>query len=961
MGKKAVRRVIAMLLVIVSVFSGCVPSIQKGLYADELSSEEGTLDLESKDNTTEEAEEITTEEEISEESGVKTETPIQGEEETDSEEYLDFWSNQSKDEETSESEIEEVKTEISDKELFFIKLNEGGKVTLSTCPDIVCSIWREGSVVYCKTEEGTKEIQQTEEGYYAIPFYKTGSYMLESDVEEGYYTELFSVNKGEFGSKDTFVGDLLIELKSGSKLYLDASFKKGNLSVPTPQRKFRRAQSREGGGVTATVQNKTVGSPGSSCYGVLLYLNGQSLGDYRYAICGYASRSAPAIDTNPPTHYRVGEWVGKNGAFTDPNNSYTKIAALLIAGDVADTYKLGGDNNAIGKFGGTEKGIYISDNQTTNFAVIHAAISTLHIGDASYNNSGGSTQVLVDEAISAAAAWAEENQDILSAVSLNCIYGSDNNVSQDLFSIFYMPSAKLSITKEFDPNFKDIVKPGGVWNKLYEDLTTTFKVESEDKSFSQTFTTDKEGKADPISVPKAGRYKIEEVTPPPNYEKASMKWVNVELGQTKSIVISDKPKGDPDGLKFYKRTDETSASELNNANMKEGDIPYHEAVYKVTYYDVFKGNGNYNIGNDYTKDEKVNRTWYFSPKSGSNEVYFKSTNNLVSYNGHNSANLFFKTTGRGKTYEFPMGTYKIEEVNNPKGTLANSHVYWAQVRANGEWHWKGENEESNGKKVVNVANHKLLIGYAGDNKKVYLVNTPKLTGLSVQKYARGTGTSTPIPGTTFDGITFRLYNLSENQVKTEDISEKVGNVSAPNALNDYVLSNGQSKFTITGLPVGKYAIQEIKGNQYYPITCTSPERGDIKSNNDGVYNGFYAQFEVKADRNNKLYITDSAGNIIRGVDGSANGSNDYGFIGDYGFSSTYQSNVNAGRSVEDSLVASLPLMINGYKLNNGVNGMGAINKEVYGDVGAIKHDNDIHNINNDNTALGLPYSVQNIS
>lgn len=914
---KKSKRVLALLLAVSTILTGCAGNVKTGLYADEVSeSTEDFMDVEDLDEST--SNEVT-----EDTSQVETE-PEEKVLDLENESYLDVEDLSIPDEFNTEEDdyvydtIDEDYKDVPSKG-FLLKIEEGGTLMMMSCSltEFLCSVWRSGEDVWYRDEPSGEEykLKEIKDGYYCVPLSEKGRHEGGVLASDGYMVKASLPQFSESGFFTEYA-DIAVDLDGKSLVFVEVS-----ASNSAGIKKPKRVQSRvsNGGRPVGEAQciGKSAGAEHTAAYQILF--NGV---DARTGCCGLASKRGLVVGGT----YPVREWSGSLGDFSDIDARNSAIIMLTTScrGNYVDSSA--GTNNAIGLF--CKSGYEIPGYGFLNFAQMHACLSYWMSGDQSYNSTAGVSQAWMDGVATACNTWAENHADVLNGTTLNQIRGQDVGGLQNIYTIFYMQQDYVQIIKKPDPTCDSVLYFGSGSNKkingLYADLTADFTIKNQATGETIEVSTKSDGTSDPVAV-KSGTYKIREVKAPKGYSvQEDMQLVTVKSGDgTKQVTFVDKPKGDPSGISLHKKA-EGADSNSGEVDQIEGSIDYSQARFTVYYYDNLNGKSN-----GWNSDKKK-KQWVFKPAVGAN-------NNVVSFNQATckvSGNYWEYREGRLTKKIWLAGSYAIKETTNPKGTKANNKVYYATVDYNGDWSWDTS--------YTTAEDGRLIIEHKRDP---YIENTSKGIGFSLIKYARATGSTTPIAGTSFNGITFRLYNLSTNAVEKGKIT---GNASDDNvwipkggAICDYTLTDGNTKITFTGLPVGSYAIQEITGSTdgCYPIECPYPDQSSKSTD------GFYATVDVRVDTSNELYVvntTDGLNQVIRPANASG-GTNNNGFTGDYGYKAVYDANIAAGGTAASAQVAALT-QIKNYK-NNGAayNNIptGAVNKEVYGDVGAVKHDFDI--------------------
>ena len=171
-------------------------------------------------------------------------------------------------------------------------------------------------------------------------------------------------------------------------------------------------------------------------------------------------------------------------------------------------------------------------------------------------------------------------------------------------------------------------------------------------------TTKENGESDAVTVP-IGTYHVKEVTAPKGYAlDKKIHTVEIKLGETYLLKVSDKPTMDPVGVLLGKIDKET------NQNKPEGSLPMEGALFEVKFY------AGVQMDSDPAADgKKADKTWVF--RTDADGFAYYDSQYLVS-----GDELYTGPTG---SKQLPLGTITIEETQAPEGYLINPTVYTVKI------------------------------------------------------------------------------------------------------------------------------------------------------------------------------------------------------------------------------------------------------------------------------------------
>ena len=179
-----------------------------------------------------------------------------------------------------------------------------------------------------------------------------------------------------------------------------------------------------------------------------------------------------------------------------------------------------------------------------------------------------------------------------------------------------------------------------------------------ESSLVALMTTKENGESDAVTVP-IGTYHVKEVTAPKGYAlDKKIHTVEIKLGETYLLKVSDKPTMDPVGVLLGKIDKET------NQNKPEGSLPMEGALFEVKFY------AGVQMDSDPAADgKKADKTWVF--RTDADGFAYYDSQYLVS-----GDELYTGPTG---SKQLPLGTITIKETQAPEGYLINPTVYTVKI------------------------------------------------------------------------------------------------------------------------------------------------------------------------------------------------------------------------------------------------------------------------------------------
>ena len=298
-----------------------------------------------------------------------------------------------------------------------------------------------------------------------------------------------------------------------------------------------------------------------------------------------------------------------------------------------------------------------------------------------------------------------------------------------------------------------------------------------------TLTTDENGNTDVVEV-KAGTVYIKELSAPLGFQVDTTVYsLNVEVGKTATLKVSDTPKVTDTLIELFKIDMETQK------NNPQGTASLAGAEFRWNYYDGF-----------YTKDNlpsKPTRTWTtktVEEKDKQGNVHY-ITKLADTYKV--SGDAFYMQNGKAV---LPLGTLTVEEVKSPSGYLLEG----AYMQAN------GSSEQIKGVYLTQIAEDGDLAVLTGANQ--FSVSDKVIRGgVKIQKRDLETGDTKPQGSATLKDTAFDIISLNENEVLVEGKLHKKNEV----VKTIHTDISGVAMTSDNLLPYGKYKISEQKAPEGY--------------------------------------------------------------------------------------------------------------------------------------------------
>ena len=185
----------------------------------------------------------------------------------------------------------------------------------------------------------------------------------------------------------------------------------------------------------------------------------------------------------------------------------------------------------------------------------------------------------------------------------------------------------------------------------------------EESSLVALMTTKENGESDAVTLP-IGTYHVKEITAPKGYAlDKKIHTVEIKLGETYLLKVSDKPTMDPVGVLLGKIDKET------NQNKPEGSLPMEGALFEVKFY------AGVQMDSDPAADgKKADKTWVF--RTNENGFIYYEKKYLVS-----GDELYMSSDGNPS---LPMGALTFKETKAPEGYLLNPEIYTVKITSNND-------------------------------------------------------------------------------------------------------------------------------------------------------------------------------------------------------------------------------------------------------------------------------------
>ncbi len=376
-----------------------------------------------------------------------------------------------------------------------------------------------------------------------------------------------------------------------------------------------------------------------------------------------------------------------------------------------------------------------------------------------------------------------------------------SGVGQMLVGIYYAPprtgymqlqkvSANAEITN-WNPNYSTAGAQYGVYKSDWEAALDLNRI--------ATLTTNELGSSNLIEVD-AGTYYVQEKVASPGYElDPQIYTVVVTSGQTATFTSVEQPANDPVGITIQKMDAD------GNAVAPEGSASLEGAEFTVKYYAIDPA--SVNKASD-LNGQNVTRTWVLQTKW--DELAQQFNCGLDDY--YKVAGDNFYTGVYGPI--LPKGVLTIQETKAPAGyTLDNAYT---TVSGDGLSEENGValvKMEGTGGAVVTTSNG---LDLGADN--IIAVKEQVIRGgVTVEKNDSETNDDTPQGAAKFDGATFQIISLNDNNVVVEGNSYSKGQV-----VKTFEIEEGETSWTSARdlLPYGNYRVQEVESPEGYLLMGT---------------------------------------------------------------------------------------------------------------------------------------------
>lgn len=184
-----------------------------------------------------------------------------------------------------------------------------------------------------------------------------------------------------------------------------------------------------------------------------------------------------------------------------------------------------------------------------------------------------------------------------------------------------------------------------------------------ESSLVALMTTKENGESDAVKLP-IGTYHVKEVTAPKGYAlDKKIHTVEIKLGETYLLKVSDKPTMDPVGVLLGKIDKET------NQNKPEGSLPMEGALFEVKFY------AGVQMDSDPAESgKKATRSWVF--RTNENGFIYYEKKYLSS-----GDELYMSLDGNPG---LPIGTLTFKETQAPEGYLLNPEIYTVKIISNND-------------------------------------------------------------------------------------------------------------------------------------------------------------------------------------------------------------------------------------------------------------------------------------
>lgn len=336
-------------------------------------------------------------------------------------------------------------------------------------------------------------------------------------------------------------------------------------------------------------------------------------------------------------------------------------------------------------------------------------------------------------------------------------------------------------------------------NNNYSLANATYGVFSDKDCEKQlaTLTTDENGDTNVAEV-KAGTVYIKELTAPSGYKVDETVYsLNVEVGETATLKVSDTPKSTDILIELFKIDMETQKDN------PQGNASLEGAEFTWKYYDGF-----------YNKDNlpsEATRTWVTKTISEESNGEIHYVTKLAEA---------YKVTGddfymQGDSIVLPLGTLTVEETKAPNGYLLD-----------GAYMQDGDqSEQIKGLYVTQIVEDGDFAVLTGSNQ--FSVSDKVIRGgVKIQKRDLETGGTRPQGSATLKDAAFDIISLNDYKVLVE------GKLYKKNEVVKTIHTNieGIAATVNDVLPYGKYRIEESKSPNGYLVDGAKAIEFEIKEN-----------------------------------------------------------------------------------------------------------------------------------
>ena len=421
-------------------------------------------------------------------------------------------------------------------------------------------------------------------------------------------------------------------------------------------------------------------------------------------------------------------------------------------------------------------------------------------------------------------------------------------------------------------------------NANYSFEGATFGVYSDKGCNSQlaTLTADGNGDTKEVEV-KAGTIYIKELSAPKGYKLDSIVHaLNVEVGKTATLTVTDTPKVTETLIDLFKIDMETGKSTPQGTASLEG------AEFTWSYYD-----GYYNADN---LPAKATRTWTtktVAEKDSDGTIHYVSR---LADSYKVSGDSFYTQDGKNV---LPLGTLTVTETKAPNGYLLDG----AYMQAD------GSSEQIKGTYLTQISEDGELAVLSGSNQ--YSVSDKVIRGgVKIQKRDLETGDTKPQGSATLKDTAFDIISLNDNAVLVEGKLYKKNEV----VKTIHTDIEGIASTSADLLPYGNFRIVESEAPDGYltdgakPIDFTITENGKIVDLTDATHS-IYNQIKrgdiegVKIGAGTHKRLADVPFRITSKTTGESHivVTDDNGQFSTSAEWASHKHNTNAGKTSEDGV------------------------------------------------------------